>query len=215
MLKGTALIAVPLSLMIAALSEPILVLLYPMRTAEVSVSVLPLRILSIGGIVSGLGGAVFTVFHAYGDFKTPVKITLYGGAVKFIMNVLLLLIPQINISGAALSTVLSNGFMTLYACRVLKKRFCVRLPLFSASLPALLSGLAASVCVVSVFSVAVKQMNSVLGILFSLAVASFLYLFLMFVANSRELIEIFRCLRRKKSERYFEFPEGAGRKVLK
>lgn len=215
MLKGTALIAVPLSLLIAALSEPILTLLYPMRAAEVSVSVLPLRILSIGGIISGLGGAVFTVFHAYGDFKTPVKITLYGGAVKFILNVLLLLIPQVNISGAALSTVLSNGFMTLYACRVLKKRFRVRLPLFSASFPALLSGLAASVCVVSVFSVASGRMNTVLGILFSLAVASFLYLFLMFLANSRELTEIFRCLRRRKSERYCEFPEGAGRKVLK
>lgn len=215
MLKGTALIAVPLSLLIAALSKPILTLLYPMCTAEVSVSVLPLQILSIGGIISGLGGAVFTIFHAYGDFKMPVKITLYGGAVKFILNVLLLLIPQVNISGAALSTVLSNGFMTLYACRVLKKRFRVRLPLFSASLPAFLSGLAASVCVVSVFSVASERMNAVLGILFSLAVASFLYLFLMFLANSRELTEIFRSLRRRKSERYCEFPEGAGGKMLK
>ena len=213
MLKGTALIAVPISLMIAALSDPILTFLYPMRSAEVSVSVLPLRILSLGGIVSGLGGAVFTVFHAYGDFKTPVKITLYGGLVKFILNVLLLLIPQINISGAALSTVLSNGFMTLYACRVLKKRFCVRLPLFSASLPALLSGLAASVCLISVFSIALRRMNLFLGILLSLAVASFLYLFLMFLVNSRELTEIFRCLRRKKSGGYCNFREGAERKA--
>lgn len=127
MLKGTALIAVPVSLMIAVLAEPILTLLYPMRAAEVSVSVLPLRILSFGGIISGLGGAAFTVFHAFGDFKTPVRITLYGGAVKFLLNVLLLLIPQINISGAALSTVLSNGVMTLCAVRLLKKDFgCVR-----------------------------------------------------------------------------------------
>lgn len=212
MLKGTALIAVPLSLMIAALSEPILALLYPMRAAEVSVSVLPLRILSLGGIVSGLGGAVFTVFHAYGDFKTPVRITLYGGAVKFILNVLLLLIPQINISGAAISTVLSNVLMTLYACRILKKRFRVRLAVFSDSLPAFLAGLAASVCLRLVYPAVSGRMNPALGILFSLAVASFLYLFLMFIANSRELVEIFRCLRRKKTDRTCEISGKSAKK---
>ncbi len=200
MLKGTALISVPASLMTAVLSEPVLTLLYPVRAAEVSASVLPLQILSLGGIISGVGGALFTAFNAFGDFKTPVKITMYGGAVKFMLNAALLLIPQVNISGAAISTVLSNLFCTIYAYRALKKRCNAAIPVFSASFPSLIAGLAASVCLFLVYEAASGKMNELVCILFSLSVSAFLYLFLLFLADSRELAEIFRSFRRKKAE---------------
>lgn len=207
MLKGTALICVPISLMMAVLSEPLLRILYPIRAAEVSVSILPLQILSLGGIVSGLGGAVFTVFNAYGDFKTPVKLTLYGGLIKFLLNVTLLTIPQINISGAALATVISNAAVTFLAYRVLKKQRSLRLPLFSATFPSLLAGSVCAVCLSFLYRIAAERAGLLTGFLFSLAVASFLYLFLLFLFDSRELIEIFRNLRRKKSQKPCQIPE--------
>lgn len=207
MLKGTALISVPISLMMAVLSEPILRLLYPIRTAEVSVSILPLQILSLGGIVSGLGGAVFTVFNAYGDFKTPVKLTLYGGLIKFLLNVTLLTIPQINISGAALSTVLANALITLCAYLILKKRRSLKLPLFSASLPSLLAGGVCAVCLSFIYRVAAERTSPIPSVLFSLTLASFLYLFLLFLFDSRELVEIFRSFRRKNPKKPCKIPE--------
>ncbi len=201
MLKGTALIAVPISLMTAVLAKPLLTLLYPVRAAEVSVSVLPLQILSFGGIIGGIGGAAFAVFHAYGDFKTPVKITLCCGAVKFLFNAALLMIPQLNISGAALATVLSDLFGTFYALRLLKKRCGLPIPIFSASLAPLLAGAAASVCLYITYNASFGKMNGLVCILFSVSVSGFLYLFLLFAANSRELIEIFRIMRRKNQKR--------------
>ncbi|MCM1333629.1 MAG: oligosaccharide flippase family protein [Eubacterium sp.] len=207
MLKGTALIAVPISLMMAVLSEPILRLLYPIRAAEVAVSVLPLRILSLGGVISGLGGAIFTLFHAYGDFKTPVKLTLYGGLTKFLLNVALLTIPTINISGAALATVISNIAITGFAYYSLKKRRALKLPLFSATLPSLLAGTICAACLSFIYPIVSEKLGSIPGVLLPLGIASFLYLFLLFLFDARELGEIFRDLWGKNEKKPCKIPE--------
>ncbi|MBQ9384054.1 MAG: oligosaccharide flippase family protein [Ruminiclostridium sp.] len=134
-IKGTAVLTAPLTVFTAVLAEPILKLLYPVRETEVAVSVLPLAVLGAGGLAAGLLGAVCTVFLAYGDFGTPIRITLIGGALKLMFNVLFITLPSVNITGAAISAVLSNIICLIFAVRSAKKRLGAQIPYIRYALP--------------------------------------------------------------------------------
>ena len=98
LVKGTAVVTAPVTVFMAVLSEPVLRLLYPARETEAAVSAPALAVLSIGGLVGALLIAVCTVFHAFGDFGFPIKVTLIGGALKLLFNVVFILPPALNIT---------------------------------------------------------------------------------------------------------------------
>jgi stage V sporulation protein B len=103
--KGTFVLGLPLCLGMAAFSAPVLNLLYSAKPAEAYICTQPLLILSLGGILLSLAGTLFSVFLAIGRVDLPVKLMLIGSAVKFGLNLWLLRIPMLNISGAAIATV--------------------------------------------------------------------------------------------------------------
>lgn len=103
-IKATAFIAVPAGLGICVLSKPILTFLFPNRTAECAVSSQSLAILGIAVIFLSLSFPLFSCFQAAGKADAPVKLMLAGVGVKLAGNLILIPIPQINVSGAALST---------------------------------------------------------------------------------------------------------------
>ena len=109
--KGTFMLGLPLCLGMAAFAEPVLNLLYSAKPAEAGVCVRPLFILSIGGITLSIAGTLFSVFQAIGRADLPVKLLLLGAAVKLWLNLWLIRIPELNISGAAIATVCANGVM--------------------------------------------------------------------------------------------------------
>lgn len=202
MFKGTAFISIPVSFVMAVLSEPILSLLYPYRVTEAAVGIIPLQILSLGSIFAGIGGALFILFQAYGDFKTPVKITLISGVVKLFLNVILLLIPFVNISGAAISAVISNIFATVYACREIKRKFGLSVSPFRESVPSLLAGSVCAVAAYLCYNGLMLKFSSAVSVLGAGAVAGLTYLFLLFLADSEELTAILKSFSGKKRKSY-------------
>lgn len=112
-LKSNFIIGFPLYLGMAGLSGEILSVLYAGRPDEISVSVLPLFIQCIGGVFLTLSSTFFSVFQVIGRSELPIKLMLAGSAVKLIFNVFLITIPQFNISGAAISTVVSYAVVAL------------------------------------------------------------------------------------------------------
>lgn len=108
LLSGIFLIGLPLCLCLGALAEPVLQILYPVRSAEITVSVIPLAVLCGGGIPIAVCGGLFSVFQAVGRFDLPIKLMMCGSAAKLIMNLLFLRVPVLSVSGAALSTVISH-----------------------------------------------------------------------------------------------------------
>ncbi|MGN0611372.1 MAG: polysaccharide biosynthesis C-terminal domain-containing protein [Ruminiclostridium sp.] len=106
-------IGFPLYLGISALSGEILNVLFSGRQQEVSISVVPLFILGLGGVFLTLTSTFISVFQVIGRADLPVKIMLPGCAVKLIVNVFSLSMPEINISGAAISTVAMYAFTAL------------------------------------------------------------------------------------------------------
>ena len=104
LMKTNALIGFPACFGAAALAEPILTMLYPSRTAEVSVCSDSFTVLCIFGMLMVTASALSGVFQAIGKPLIPLATTGIAVAVKAILNPLLLSVPQLNITGAALAT---------------------------------------------------------------------------------------------------------------
>ncbi|MBQ8781548.1 MAG: polysaccharide biosynthesis C-terminal domain-containing protein [Oscillospiraceae bacterium] len=107
----TAYIAVPCGAGISAIAPDILGLLFPARAAERAVCILPLRILGVGIIFLSVSSVLFQILQGMGKSSIPVRIMLLGAAVKLVGNILLTPVPVLNISGAAISTVLCCGIV--------------------------------------------------------------------------------------------------------
>lgn len=108
-----AYIAVPSGIGISVLAPQILALLFPSGKMETSAAAFPLRILGIGVIFLAVSSVLFAVLQAAGKGNIPVKIMLWGVAVKLAGNVILVPIPQVNVSGAALSTTVCYGIIMI------------------------------------------------------------------------------------------------------
>ncbi|MBQ8175760.1 MAG: polysaccharide biosynthesis C-terminal domain-containing protein [Oscillospiraceae bacterium] len=105
-LLSTAIIAVPSGFGIMVLAEKILGFLFSAKSLEVSVCAASMSILGTAVIFLCISSTIFSVFQALGKPQLPVKIMLCGVAVKLIGNLILVPVPQLNIAGAALSTLL-------------------------------------------------------------------------------------------------------------
>ncbi|MCL2634321.1 MAG: polysaccharide biosynthesis C-terminal domain-containing protein [Oscillospiraceae bacterium] len=118
--KGTFIICFPLCLGLAAIAEPLLSLLYFSKPAEVAVSTLPLIVLCLGGASLVLAGTLFSIFTAIGRADLQVKLMLVGAAVKLCGNLVLIRIPQLSVTGAALATVACYSIVSVIGLFMLK-----------------------------------------------------------------------------------------------
>lgn len=139
--KATAFIAVPSGLGIFILSKPILLFLFPDRTAECIVSSQSLALLGIAVIFLSLSAPMFSCFQAAGKADIPVKIMLLGVAVKLVGNLILIPIPQINISGASLSTLLCYIVIFILCIIFYNKISGVKINVIKILYPSLFSGI--------------------------------------------------------------------------
>ncbi len=105
----TALVSLPSSAGIAVLAGNILEVLFPAKPAETLACTGSLTILGIGVTFLCLSSTFFAILQAAGHPDIPVKLMAAGIAVKLAGNLLLVPIPRLNISGAAISTLLCYG----------------------------------------------------------------------------------------------------------
>lgn len=141
--KYTMWLGLPVTLCFGAAAEQALSVLYSGRAAEAAVCVIPLQALCAFGIFISLSAVLFAVFHALGMSDVPLKIMLAGTGVKFLLNIALLQIPALNITGAALSTCAANLFMTIVSCATLKRRAGVEAGICRYTVKPFVSSLAA------------------------------------------------------------------------
>ncbi len=197
-LKGTMLISVPVSVFVAVMAEPVLKILYPVRELEAQVGIIPLQVLSIGGIFASFAGALMNLFQGYGDFRTPVMITLLTGLVKFILNVILIPIPGVNICGAAVATSVSQVLCVFYTLRVIKKRFGINLSFIKEAYSMLISGGIGGIAAFYCHNIFVTAMPSLLSVILSCLTGMILYLLILYIADSGELTGVIKSITSKK-----------------
>lgn len=139
-LKATAFLAVPSGIGIACFSEEILFFLFPDRIRECAVSAESLFFLGIGVIFLSLSFPLFSMFQAVGRAELPVKLMFVGVVVKLVGNLLLIPIPSVNVSGAAISTLACYFVIFVLSVILYRKYTGITLKIFSTLYPSAISG---------------------------------------------------------------------------
>ena len=117
MLIVTSIIAIPAGMGIAVLSEPILRFLFGGRETEIQVCIMPMSILGIAVIFLAIATPCFSILQTLGKPHKAIIIMLAGGIIKLFLNIILIRQPIINISGAAISTLVSEVFICVLSVR--------------------------------------------------------------------------------------------------
>ena len=112
---ATALVSIPSAVGITVLSGEILKALFPAKPTETAVCTHSLAVLGIGVAFLCMSSTFFAILQAAGRPELPVKLMLAGVAVKFSGNILLVPVPELNISGAAASTLLCYAVICIPA----------------------------------------------------------------------------------------------------
>lgn len=135
-LRISAAIAMPMGIGLAVLSDPIVNVLYPRSNAAGPTLLLLLGIASVFVCISLITTAVL---QATGHELCPVWSMLAGGVAKVAVNWFLIAVPEVNITGAPIGTLVCYVVICIvnyiFLCRTLHERLhigrCLARPLLS------------------------------------------------------------------------------------
>ncbi len=197
-IKSNFIIGFPLYLGMAAMSPYILELLFPSRANEVAVSEASLFILCIGGVFLTLCSTFFSVFQVIGRSDLPVKLMLFSTAVKLIFNVFLIAIPQVNINGAAISTVISHAAAALGGYLALENVTGIDFHIVRKLMPPLVSG---AICAFTAYLTA-NYVFSDYSVLFttvsSVLCGAIVYIILLILSGTLHIKQLLNLQKNKK-----------------
>lgn len=190
--SGIFVIGLPLCLSLGVLAEPVLSLLYPVRAAEVSVSVMPMTVLCAGGIPIALCGGLFSVFQALGRFDLPIKLMMTGSAVKLILNLLLLRIPYTAVYGAALSTVASHITVMILGIISLKKALGAGIKIFPLFVKPFSAAFACALAALLSYYLLYNNYPSLIRMCLTVCTGGLVYVMLILLLDRRIVYAVFK-----------------------
>ena len=129
LLRITAVIAFPAGLTVSVLPRETLSFLFAGRTDEISCTVVPLAVLSIAGIFTAFSLPCLSALQTLGCRLAPVLLMLGAAAVKLTLNLILIPVPALGLTGAALSALAAQAATAIPACILLARRTSSKLPL--------------------------------------------------------------------------------------
>ena len=121
MLFVTLLIALPCGAVISVLPRETLEFLFAGRTDEISVTAPALSVLGAGCCMISVSLPCLSALQTLGHRLLPVVIMLAGCAVKLILNLVLIPIPSLGITGAAVAAAMSQGVICISSAGMLMR----------------------------------------------------------------------------------------------
>ncbi len=122
-LRIVAMLTIPAGLGLSVLATPIAGLLYGGNNAPTVIGKI-LVILGLGSIFAAMSTPINSMLQAVGRVDLPVKLLLFGLAIKLVLNYTLVGIPEINVMGAGTGTLVCYLFIFVFSlyflCRVTK-----------------------------------------------------------------------------------------------
>lgn len=195
--SGIFVIGLPLCLSLGVLAEPVLSILYPVRSAEISVSVMPMAILCLGGIPIALCGGLFSVFQALGRFDLPIKLMMAGSSLKLILNLLFLRIPFLSISGAALSTVASHLLVMILGIMSLGKASGAYVKIFPLFVKPFSAAFACACTALISYYLLYNNFSILLRMALTVCTGGFVYIILILLLDRRIIYALFNTKKNK------------------
>lgn len=181
--RAAATIGFPACFGAAAMAEPILGMLYSSRQAEVSVCTASFMILCLGGVFMITASAMFGVFQAIGKAHIPLILMIISVLVKLALNPVLISIPQLNISGAALSSAV--GYLVMAVCGSIALNKCIpgKLSVWRAVLPPAAGGILCASGALTAYSLAKSHGNQIIITLSAIFLGAVIYVISLIISR--------------------------------
>ena len=173
-LRITVMVALPAGLGLSVLAKPILNLIY--EPHNVVVAGPQLQVLGLAVVFICLVAPINAMLQAIGRADVPAKIVLVGGAVKLVLNVLLIQNPNINIMGSAYSTLACYIVMVVLSLYSLFKVVKARIYWKSAFLKPLIASILCIATAWAVNGLLARVVSAKLAVVIAIAAAVIVYL---------------------------------------
>ena len=174
--RMTAMIAAPASFGILFMAQPILALLFPSKTAEVAIAASVLSWQGISLIFLGLTTPLFSVLQGLGEVTKPPKYMLVGMIITLVVNLVTIIIPVININGAAAGTGACYLAILILTCQGIKRVSGIRFSFIRLLMKPLLSGALCGASAWGIYALLHGILPDQLATLLAIAMAGVIYL---------------------------------------
>ena len=182
-MRITMLVTIPAGLGLAVMAKPIMQLLYLKgnNQGEVDVAASVLVILGIAAIFTSTSTPLCSMLQAVGRVDLPVKLLSIGVIIKIILNYTLVGVPEINIQGAGVGTLICYIFITTAAFYLLCKEAHIVPNMISIFVKPLLAAICCAVSAIGSYSIIENFLPQKISTIAALVVAVVIYLFALVV----------------------------------
>lgn len=178
-IRIVTLVAAPCGMGYVFVSGPIMRLLYSGK-GVLHIGPPLLSVLGVAAILVSVATALNAILQAVGRADLPAKIILVGCVIKVAANYILVGMPQINIYGAPIGTVLSYAFMVLASAYFVRKTTGVRLNLGTVVIKPLVAGTLCGLSAWVTNSLLRNIISEKQSVLIAIGVAAVVYVVLLF-----------------------------------
>ncbi len=182
-LFATSVIIIPSALGIFIFSEEILTLLFSRRQQEILCSYEILKIMCPGMVFSGLSVPLFSILQGIGNANIPVIIMLTGCAVKMILNVILVSIPEINILGAGIASTVCYGIIFIASLYFVLKQTKAEISFDKLFYKPFFAGVLCCTVAKAIFDLIGARINLVTSIGVSIISGGIIYIFTLYLLS--------------------------------
>lgn len=190
-LRVTAAVAVPAGMGLCAMAEPSLRLLFSDNPAEVAVAVPLLQTLGISAILVAITAPISSMLQAIGKVYTPVRLMLMGGAVKLLVNWVLVAMPAVNIKGAPVGTLCCYLIILLGGARALARATDTNLNLAGIVGRPALAGLACCVAARLSYGLLCAKLDSLAMVLPAVSIGGICYIIMAYLLGIFDSNDVF------------------------
>lgn len=130
-IRTMALIAMPCAAGLFVMAEPILRLLTTYSESSIAIGAPVLTVLGTTVVFNSMVLLFNAILQAHGNVTTPVINMLIGGLVKIAVNYVLVAVPALNITGAAVGTLVCYMVITLLDILALRRSIAEKPRIFA------------------------------------------------------------------------------------
>ncbi|MBQ2671426.1 MAG: polysaccharide biosynthesis protein [Clostridia bacterium] len=205
-LKITSLIAFPIGIGMATLAYPIMDLVYGTigkgkNIGEIHIAADIMVVYALATVFVAISMPICSMLQAIGRADLPLKILTIGMVLKVVFNYLLVGIPQVNIQGAGIGTLICYVFICISGVALLCRETHFKFDLWKIFGKPLVCSLICGVSAYLFYGVFVHFLNIKIATIVSISLAGVVYILMLFLTKTVT------------SEELKNFPKG--KKIIK
>lgn len=168
---ASILIILPCAIGFIVLADPILRMLYPNASDGAHILQIASITMIFIAINQTLNGALFGLNKLY----IPAIATTIGSVIKFVLNMILIRNPNINIYGAAISSLICQFISFFITWRVTKKEINLKLDFKKNIFKPIIAGAVMGIAILVIYNLLKASTNNVILTLFAIIIGAVIY----------------------------------------